>query len=192
MLKLSAKKLWARMGPWARSAGRGKEFIRRLQVKVSSCIQHPAKKQTPGKQLKSKTLEPLAVDSHALDVLAGTVRISIHWAHGPLPFQPAGAKMSSRSQVRLLRYGLQAPAVPCVPGSEPSGPARLRERPSRSWVWLLRSSPHARASFAFLGLVAPFRLQGPMGIYIYICPPDLPFWSFWKISKRFYYYFWTF
>ena len=30
-------------GPWARSAGRGKEFLRRLQVKVPSCIQHPAK-----------------------------------------------------------------------------------------------------------------------------------------------------
>ena len=62
-------------GPWARSAGRGKEFLRRLQVKVPSCIQHPAKKQTPGEQLKSKALEPLAVNSHALDVPAGTVRI---------------------------------------------------------------------------------------------------------------------
>ena len=43
MQKLSAKKLCARRGPWARSAGRGKEFLRRLQVKVPSCIQHPAK-----------------------------------------------------------------------------------------------------------------------------------------------------
>ena len=38
---------------------------------------HPTscKKQTPSKQLKSKALEPLAVNSHALDVPAGTVRI---------------------------------------------------------------------------------------------------------------------
>ena len=34
-------------GPWARSAGRGKEFLRRLQVKVPSCIQHPAKNKHP-------------------------------------------------------------------------------------------------------------------------------------------------
>ena len=51
----------ARRGQWARSAGRGKEFLWRLQVKVPSCIQHPAKnKQTPGKQLKNN-LEHLAV-----------------------------------------------------------------------------------------------------------------------------------
>ena len=30
-------------GPRARSAGRGKELLRRLQVKVSSCIQHRQK-----------------------------------------------------------------------------------------------------------------------------------------------------
>ena len=46
---------------------------------------HPtsSKKQTPGKQRKSKALEPLALTSHALDVLAGTVRISTYWAHCP-------------------------------------------------------------------------------------------------------------
>ena len=33
-------------GPWARSAGRGKEFLRRLQVKVPSCIQ-PAENKHP-------------------------------------------------------------------------------------------------------------------------------------------------
>ena len=47
MQKWSAKKLWALRGPWARSAGRGKEFLRRLQVKVPSCIQHPVKNKHP-------------------------------------------------------------------------------------------------------------------------------------------------
>ena len=34
-------------GPRARSAGRGKEFLWRLQVKVPSCIQHLAKNKHP-------------------------------------------------------------------------------------------------------------------------------------------------
>jgi hypothetical protein len=34
-------------GPQAPSARRGKEFLRRLQVKVPSCIQHPAKNKHP-------------------------------------------------------------------------------------------------------------------------------------------------
>ena len=82
MQKLSAKKLQARSGPWARSAGRGKEFLRRLQVKVPSCIQHPAKKQRPGKQLKSnlETQTPLArtwrAGRHGADLL-------IYWAPWP-------------------------------------------------------------------------------------------------------------
>ena len=44
----------------------------RFQVPTSST------KQTSGKQLKSKGLEPLALTSHALGVPAGTVRIYIH------------------------------------------------------------------------------------------------------------------
>ena len=34
-------------GPRAWSAGRGKEFLRRLQVKVPSCIQHRQKNEHP-------------------------------------------------------------------------------------------------------------------------------------------------
>ena len=34
--------------------GRGKEFLRRLQVKVSSCIQHPAKNKHPANNKKAK------------------------------------------------------------------------------------------------------------------------------------------
>ena len=40
-------------GPWARSAGRGKEFLRRLQVKVPSCIRHPAKNKHPANNQKA-------------------------------------------------------------------------------------------------------------------------------------------
>ena len=40
-------------GPWARSARRGKEFLWRLQVKVPSCIQHPAKNKHPANNQKA-------------------------------------------------------------------------------------------------------------------------------------------
>ena len=45
--KIKRQKAIGPEGPWARSAGRGKEFLRRLQVKVPSCIQHPAKNKHP-------------------------------------------------------------------------------------------------------------------------------------------------
>ena len=45
--KMKRQKAMRPEGPWARSAGRGKEFLRRLQVKVPSCIQHPAKNKHP-------------------------------------------------------------------------------------------------------------------------------------------------
>ena len=45
--KIKRQKAIRPEGPWARSAGRGKEFLRRLQVKVPSCIQHPAKNKHP-------------------------------------------------------------------------------------------------------------------------------------------------
>ena len=45
--KIKRQKAIRPEGPWARSAGRGKEFLWRLQVKVPSCIQHPAKNKHP-------------------------------------------------------------------------------------------------------------------------------------------------
>ena len=45
--KIKRQKAIRPEGPWAWSAGRGKEFLRRLQVKVPSCIQHPAKNKHP-------------------------------------------------------------------------------------------------------------------------------------------------
>ena len=45
--KIKRQKAMRLEGPWARSAGRGKEFLWRLQVKVPSCIQHPAKNKHP-------------------------------------------------------------------------------------------------------------------------------------------------
>ena len=38
--KMKRQKAIRLEGPWARSAGRGKEFLRRLQVKIPSCMQH--------------------------------------------------------------------------------------------------------------------------------------------------------
>ena len=41
--KMEPTKVRGPKGAWAQSAGRGKEFFRRLQVKVPSCMQHHQK-----------------------------------------------------------------------------------------------------------------------------------------------------
>ena len=58
MQKQSAKKLFAWRGPWAWSAGRVP-----LETPSQGSLLHPtsSNKQTSGKQLQSKTLEPQAV-----------------------------------------------------------------------------------------------------------------------------------
>ena len=45
--KMKRQKAIGPEGPWAQRAGRGTEFLQRLQVKVPSCIQHPAKNKHP-------------------------------------------------------------------------------------------------------------------------------------------------
>jgi hypothetical protein len=64
MQKLSAKKLYARRGRWAWSVRRGKEFLRRLQVKVPSCIQHPAKKTNTLQTTKKQPRTPNPTRTH--------------------------------------------------------------------------------------------------------------------------------
>ena len=52
--KIKCQKAIGPEGPWARSAGRGKEFLWRLQVEVPSCIQHPAKNKHLANNQKAK------------------------------------------------------------------------------------------------------------------------------------------
>ena len=77
-------------GPWARSAGRGKEFLRRLQVKVPSCIQHHQKTNTR-QTTKKQALEPLASPRTHLTCRQARCGSTYIGPLDPHPFQPTAA-----------------------------------------------------------------------------------------------------
>ena len=96
--KIKRQKAIRPEGPWARSAGRGKEFLRRLQVKVPSCIQHPAKNKHLAK-IKKQPRTPNPTNTHLACRQARCGSINILGPRAPRARSPSPPQRGPRHRL---------------------------------------------------------------------------------------------